>query len=170
MKKHNGMRPLDIVVLLKIIAKANNNWLMKDLAYELNISQSEISESLNRNMIAGLIAQDKRTIMRRFLYEFLKCGIQYVYPQLPGAITRGIATAHSALPLKRLIINDDVYVWPYAKGNERGQSIEPLHRSVPEVVQKDKKLYELLALVDALRVGRKRERFLAIRELELRIL
>lgn len=170
MKKHNGMRSLDIVVLLKIIAKANNNLLMKDLAYELGISQSEISESLNRSMLAGLIAQDKRSVMKRSLYEFLKYGIKYVFPQLPGAITRGIATAHSAPPLKSMIKSDDVFVWPYAKGNERGQSIEPLHRSVPEAVQKDMKLYELLALVDAIRIGRKREKSLAIRELESRIL
>lgn len=35
MKKHSGMRPHDIVVLLKIAAKKDSDWLMKDLAHEL---------------------------------------------------------------------------------------------------------------------------------------
>ena len=49
MKKHNGMRPHDIVILLKIAAKGKTQWFMKDLSYELSISASEISESLNRS-------------------------------------------------------------------------------------------------------------------------
>ena len=45
MRKHNGMRPQDIVVLLKIAAKKNAPWMMKDLAAELKISPSEVSEA-----------------------------------------------------------------------------------------------------------------------------
>ena len=51
----------------------------------------------------------------------------------------------------------------------RGQGIAPLYESVPLAAAKDQQLYELLALVDALRVGRARERALAIGELESRI-
>lgn len=47
MKKHNGIRPHDIAILLKIASKDQQNWYMKDLAYELGISASEISESIN---------------------------------------------------------------------------------------------------------------------------
>ena len=46
MKKHSGMRPLDIVVLLKIALYKGENWKAKDLASNLKISASEISESL----------------------------------------------------------------------------------------------------------------------------
>jgi len=53
MRKHNGMRPQDIIVLLKIISKNKTPWQNKDLASELFISQSEISDSLNRNSQAG---------------------------------------------------------------------------------------------------------------------
>ena len=38
-----------------------------------------------------------------------------------------------------------------------GQSIKPLFKSVPEAVQKDERLYEYLALVDAIRLGNQRE-------------
>ena len=76
---------------------------MKDLSFELNISASEISESINRSKIAGLIGPNKKSLMRLALMDFLEFGIRYVYPQKPGAIVRGIPTAHSASPLNNTI-------------------------------------------------------------------
>ena len=169
MKKHSGMRPHDIIVLLKIAAKGRKQWYMKDLSSELNISPSEISESINRSVYAGLIASNKRTLMKLALLDFLEHGIRYVYPQNPGAIVRGIPTAHSAPPLNNIIVSNEHFVWAYGKGKVRGQSIVPLYPSVTEAVQKDEKLYELLALVDAIRVGKAREKEIAINELRIRI-
>ncbi len=170
MKQHNGMRPQDIVVLLKISAKGSDKWQMKDIASELGISSSEVSESLHRSKIAGLIAADKKKLMKASLIEFLKYGLKYVYPQKPGALVRGMPTAHSYSPLKAMIRGKEAYVWSWADGKVRGQSIQPLIPSVPKACSKDKKLYELLALTDALRVGKTREQSLAIEELEKRIL
>lgn len=170
MKKHNGMRPQDIVILLKISAKGSKYWQMKDLSIELGISSSEVSESLNRSMFAGLIASDKKTLMKSALLEFLKHGLKYVYPQKPGALVRGMPTAHSCSPLKEMINSGEQYVWTWAEGTQRGQSIEPLHPLVPQACKNDEKLYNLLALTDALRVGKGREQNLAIKELEKRIL
>ena len=51
----------------------------------------------------------------------------------------------------------------------RGVEFSPLYKNVPAAAQRDPKLYELLALVDAIRDGRTRERELAIRELTIRI-
>jgi len=51
----------------------------------------------------------------------------------------------------------------------RGISFLPLHRSVPEAAMRDPKLYEMLALLDAIRDGRAREREIAVRELTKRI-
>ena len=161
MKKHNGMRPHDVVILLKIAAKSGEDWYMKDLSVELGISASEVSESLNRSAYAGLIAQNKKVLMKKSLLDFLENGLKYVYPVKPGAVLRGMPTAHSAPPLSNQIVSDEVYVWPHAKGTERGQSIEPLHSSVPEACKKDGRLYHLLTLVDALRVGKVREQEIA---------
>ncbi len=169
MKKHNGMRPHDIVVLLKIAAKVKNNWLMKDLSYELGISASEISESINRSVYANLITQDKKRLMRTALLEFLEHGIHYVYPQKPGSLARGIKTAHSAKPLNEIISSNEHFVIPYAKGDTRGQMIEPLHSNLAEACLKDADFYELIALSDALRVGNVREKKIAIQELKKRI-
>jgi hypothetical protein len=169
MKKHSGMRPHDIVVLLKIAAKQDRDWYMKDLSYELGISGSEISESINRSIIAGLIFPDKKRLMKSAIIDFLQYGLLYVYPQEPGALVRGMATAHSAPPLNDTIKSEEAYVWPYGKGNLRGQAIEPLHPNIPEACLKDQKFYELMALCDVLRVGRAREKNLAIEELKNRL-
>lgn len=158
MKKHSGMRPHDIVVLLKIAAKKDVPWLMKDLANELGISGSEISESLHRSSLAGLITKDKQHLMKLSILDFLEHGLRYVYPQQPGAKVRGIPTAHAAAPLSEVILSDEAYVWPYGEGKVRGESIEPLHPKVPEACLKDSEFYEYMALCDALRVGRAREK------------
>lgn len=170
MKKHSGMRPHDIVVLLKIAAKGKQQWFMKDLSSELNISASEISESINRSVIAGLLAPDKKNVMKLSLLDFLEFGLRYVYPEQPGALVRGIPTAHSAAPLKDIIVSKENYVWPSGKGTMRGQAISPLYPSVVDAVQKDDQLHELLALVDAIRVGRAREKEMAVKMLKDRIL
>jgi predicted transcriptional regulator len=169
MKKHNGMRPHDAVVLLKIAAKKGLLWTMKDLAIELKISASEVSESLARSVYAGLLSNDKKTLMKMALIEFLEHGLRYVYPQQPSYLTRGMATAHSANPLSKIIQSNEQVVWPYASGKVRGQAIVPLHRNVPIACTKDNDLYELLALVDGLRIGKARERQLAVEELKKRL-
>lgn len=164
------MRPHDIPVLLKIAAKGDCPWMMKDLSAELGISASEVSESLNRSAIAGLISPDKRRLMKQAILDFLEHGLRYVYPQRPGSLVRGIPTAHSALPIINEILSDESYVWPYWEGTVRGESIEPLYPNLPEACLKDPLFYEYMALCDALRVGRVREKNLAINELKKRLL
>lgn len=170
MKKHNGMRPLDIVILLKISMYKEENWLAKNLSNNLKISAGEISESLNRSVIAGLLGADKRTLMRKTLIEFLEFGLKLVFPQKPGALVRGIPTSLSAPPLNKLLNTDEIFVWPYSKGTYRGQAVEPLYKTVPEIAVQDEGLYALLALTDALRIGKVREQKIAIEELKKRIL
>ncbi len=60
-------------------------------------------------------------------------------------------------------------MWPDPEGEVRGVGLEPLHTAVPKAVRKDPVLYELLALIDALRDGRTRERQIAERELSGRL-
>jgi hypothetical protein len=163
------MKPQDIVILLKIVAIGNDNWQQKPLADSLGMSQSEVSQSVARSQYAGLLYGNGKQVMKSVLLEFLQFGLSYVFPQKPGPMVRGIATAHSALPLSQQIDSAENYVWPYAKGNQRGHGIVPLYPSVPEAALKDPTLYELLALTDAMRVGKARERTLAILELKKRI-
>jgi len=167
--KQQVMSPQDIVVLLKITTYGNYQWFQEKLANDLFISQSEVSKSLVRSKFAGLIDGSGKKVYKLALLEFLQHGIKYMFPERPGALVRGIPTAHSALPLSNIITSEEHYVWPFGKGKIRGQAITPLYPSVVDAVQNDQKLHELLALVDAIRVGRARERELAIKELKDRI-
>lgn len=155
MKEHNGMRPQDIVILLKIISLRDNNWLLKDLSKHLHISGSEVSESLNRSLIGGLIEADKHTVRKEELLEFLVYGLKHVYPAVEGHVSRGLPTGHSAPILKDEFVVDDLYVWPARGFSAKGITVKPLYSTVPEACKEDQTLYDLLALVDALRLGKR---------------
>jgi hypothetical protein len=80
-------------------------------------------------------------------------------------------TAHAAPPLN-LVFSADAEpppVWPDADGTVRGIEFSPLYKSVPQAAKRDAKLYQLLALVDAIRAGEGPEREAAVRELQLRL-
>jgi hypothetical protein len=173
MRKHKGMRPQDIPILIKILSYIRSehvNWQMKEIASDLKISPSEVSESLNRSYHADLIDKSKKNVSKMALLEFLIHGIRYVFPEKPGPILRGLKIAHSAPPLDKLIRSTEHYVWPDANGNIKGQAIEPLHPSVVEASKNDTFLYQCMALIDVLRVGRAREMSLAKQKLEKLIL
>ena len=169
MKGNNNLKPQDILILLKICLLGDQKWFQHTLSEDLNISQSEISECLSRSKYSGLIDASRKRVSVLNLLDFIQYGIKYVFPQQLGPIVRGIATAHSASPLDKEIQSDQNYVWPYARGDMRGQAILPLYKSVPKAVLKDKKLHEVLALVDAIRVGKVREQNLAIKFLRERL-
>lgn len=170
MRQQQGLKPQDIVLLLKLVASKGREWRQVNLAQELGLSQFEVSMALERAKNSGLLDPSKKRLMRAALEEFLLHGLKYVYPAQPGAMCRGLPTSHSAAPLSgRIVSNEDSYVWPFADGEVRGQAIEPLYESVPFAAKRDPELHELLALVDALRVGRARERQIAAEELKRRL-
>lgn len=164
------MRPQDIVILLKIVCYGNKSWNQLQMSEELFISQSEISQSIARSKYAGLLDDTGKNVRRLGLMEFIQYGIPYVFPQKPGAVVRGIPTAHSAPPLNKIIHSAENYVWPTGKGSLRGHSIIPLYQPVTKTILNDSLLYEFLALVDAIRVGRAREKTIAINELKKSLL
>ena len=163
------MRPQDIVVLLKKTTSRGRYMIKKELAASLHLSASEISESLERSRVAKLVDHSKSRVNIMALKEFLQYGIKYVYPLTPGKVVRGIATASAAPPINRyLSSNGDKFVWPTKNGSERGLEILPLYPTVTEAIQKDQELYELLVIVDSLRIGTPREQAIALAELAKR--
>lgn len=165
------LRPQDVLILLKLIARPAKDQRITDLAQEIGISPSEVSQGLERLKHVRLIQGNKREPIRANVYDFLVHGVPYAFPVVLGSIVRGIPTAHCAEPLADKIISseNDRYVWSHAEGNERGQAVSPLYPSVPGAAKKDPALYQLLALVDAIRLGRAREQKLAAKELKSRI-
>ncbi len=99
----------------------------------------------------------------RLLAEFVIHGARFVFvpDRLPLSI--GVPTSHSAPAFAGVFAPGSTdFVWPHPNGQVRGQGIEPLHPNVPFAAMQDAKLYEMLALFDALRIGRARERGMAI--------
>lgn len=82
------------MILLTILSLQLKVWLSVDIARFLRISPSEVSESLNRSDIAGLIDKNRKNVNANSFKEFLLYGLKYVFPVQPGAIVGGIPTAH----------------------------------------------------------------------------
>ncbi len=159
------MRPQDIVVLLKILCYGSKNWYSKDLSADLFLSSAEVSNSLQRSAISGLLDTDKKKVRAQSLFEFLVFGAPFVFSERPGFISRGIPTAHSHPFMMNHFSSDQLYVWPDAEGEQKGLSVQPLYPAVVKAVKKDDILYLMLALIDVLRVGKVREKQVAIAEL-----
>lgn len=158
MKSHNGMRPQDIVVLLKLAIHEKKPMTYRDLSYELDLSLSEVSESLHRSQVAGLIDAEKKKVHRLNLFDFIKHGLRFVFPQIPGTLVTGIATSHSHPRfIDKFVGTDPGFVWPDSKGDARGLALSPLYKGVPNASRKDEQLYLLLAAVDMTRIGKPRE-------------
>ena len=135
------------------------------MAAELSMSPSEVHAAVARAVASGLLhgAELAHRPNLNGLEEFLLHGMRYAFPAERGEPTRGVPTAYAAAPLSALIApgNDLPPVWPYPSGKVRGTAFLPLYRSAPKAALQDPLLYEYLALVDALRDGRARERKLA---------
>lgn len=170
MRKHNGMRPQDVAILLKIIALKKQNWQLQPLSNMLRISISEISESLNRSRTSGLIDFNKKRPNKLAILEFLEHGVKYVFPQEPGPMVVGLPTGHSHPFMKKSIKSNVNYVWPDRDGEVLGGSIEPFYNGQVAAAKEDPEFYKLLALVDVIRVGQVREASIAKDELKHAVL
>ncbi len=167
------MQGQDIALLLKLATQNDPQVLSKNLAESLFISASEVSKSLKRSAESGMlhIANGEKRVNRSALSEFLSHGFKYVFPPSKGSLVRGVPTSASAEPLKSHFMDDGELpeVWPYAEGKVRGIAFAPLYKGAPKAALVDSRFYGLLALCDAIRSGRTRERNLAIELLEKEI-
>jgi hypothetical protein len=167
------LKPQDIFVLLKLVALKSQKWTYNTLAVDLEMSPSEVHAAVKRSRSAHLAIEIENSIQPNLscLEEFMIYGLKYVFIPDRGGLTRGMPTGYAASPLKELLSSsgEPPPVWPDSLGEVRGESFSPLYKSVPNAARKDQKLYEFLALVDAIRDGRPRERELAIREIRDRL-
>lgn len=172
------MKPQDILIALKMqslcdqAGDAPPPWPQRFLAKETGVSLSEVSAACRRLEEAGLLDPARRRIVRSALREFLVHALKYVFPAGAGEISRGMPTGFAAEPLRGSFLapsDEPIPVWPDARGKSRGAALEPLYKSAPAAARKDARLYEYLALADAIRAGRARERIKAIEILSQRL-
>jgi hypothetical protein len=176
----------DIVILIKILSKMSSNpkgdtplFAQNALALHLCMSTSEVHTGITRLIQANLLGEIyKEALPRKKIIlpnlsaceEFLIFSVKYFFSTKLGAYTRGIITSYAAPAFENKIVvgESPIPVWPYAEGKERGLTLEPLYRSVPQSVMEhpDPEFYEYLTIVDAIRAGRPREREIAIKLLK----
>jgi len=168
------LKPQDIFVLLKLVVMGSRSWSYAGLAVELGMSPSQLHAAVKRALVAQLAVRQGERVMPHFrnLEEFLLHGLKYAFWAERGDLTRGMPTAHAAPPLAQMLVAtaaEPPPVWPDPEGEMRGMSFLPLYKLAPRAARADENLYELLALVDALRSGRAREREIAVKELKKRL-
>ncbi|MCC2624446.1 MAG: hypothetical protein K0R14_319 [Burkholderiales bacterium] len=166
MKEYKMISGRNIAVLLKIIAIKGKPWNQQMLSAELEIPQSEISNSLKRLRQSRLLIKTNTTdiVALSACEEFFVHGFRYVFPLNRVGKGKGIVTSYAAPIFKDAFPTDENKpIWINVLGNDEGVGIEPLYDRLPEVVLKnpDKEFYNLLTTVDALREQRVRERNIA---------
>lgn len=168
-----ALQPFDLVVLLKL-AIADGPRTDSQIAAGLHATAADIREALARAATAHLYSPSRRALNRLAFKEFLVHALYFAFPAelRPVKHRRGVPTAWSAAPLLGRIVGyeGDVAIWPIAGGPVAGAvAIEPLDERAIAIAQEDPAMHEMLALVDAIRAGRAREKELAKEAIVARI-
>ena len=167
------LKPQDLAIALKLVSM-KSRWIpYAELGDVMYLSRFEAHAAVQRLIAARLFYQsdnNPRPVMQS-LRQFVIYGARFAYPAVRGEMTIGFPTAHGVSPLRKLLVfsNEPLPVWPHAKGKVRGIALLSLYEKLPMAAMEDERLYELLALFDALRSGQTRERELAKKHLEDRL-
>ena len=169
------LKPQDLLLLLKVAAHPPQRWTYAALGEALSVSASEAHASVRRAVASGLAVAPSRTEwspVRPNLLEFMLHGVRYVWPAMLGPAKRGVPTAFGAEPLASQLTTapGEAPVWAHPDGKAKGPTLAPLYRTAPQAALADPSLYRLLALLDALRTGRARERNLAAKLLQAELM
>lgn len=159
------LAPIDLTVLLYLVsADLGPRWTQVQVAGGLGIAQSNVHRALTQLGRSELLRG--REPDRRALRDLLVFGVRYVYPAVLGPPARGLATAHAGPTLASKVRAPQDYVWPWDGAEGFGVAIAPLHPRVPAAAARCVAFYELMALVDVMRVGRVREREVAVQRMD----
>lgn len=154
---------------------------VRNLGNSLGISKTEISSSLRRSIESNLLAFKEIKIERminlndfdwminaKALFNLIQHGFPYFYPIKQIGMTYGLETGFAAPILSGELTSagDKPYVWATEHGNALGLGIEPIYKSVPFAASNDEYVYNCFALIDAFRIGRPREKHIALNILE----
>lgn len=169
------LKPQDLLVLLKVAGHPPQRWTYAALGEALSMSASETHASVKRAVASGLAVAPSRAEwapVRPNLLEFMVHGVRYIWPAAVGPVKRGVPTAFGAEPLASQLTAapGEAPVWAHPEGKAKGPTLSPLYRTAPQAALADPALHRLLALLDALRTGRVRERSLAAKLLEAELM
>lgn len=163
----------DIALIIKLLIKqkVNEKIEFKGIAYELFISQSEVSKGIIRLEKSKLLLRNNDNeieIHKRELVEMLIHGFKYFFPSEINILTRGIATAYSPPLIKQYMLHEKPYVWPYINGKNKGLALTPIYKTLPNALDRfpDEHFYKIMSALDLIRLGGNRENKIASEILE----
>ncbi len=167
-REQNMLKPADIAVLLYLYLHPRETYA--HMAATLGVSTSTCHAAVGRLLRSGLVhrtGRDDRKVAVAPMLEFLQFGVPYAFPPETVSRARGIPTGIAAYSAARhSTVADEVHaVWPSPLGRATGTGVRPLVPGAPNTATLDPALYDLLVLVDALRLGDARERDTARGEL-----
>ena len=147
------LKSQDVLLLCKLLVQKKEGKVRQlDLSQDLGITQSEVSTGFDRLIKSRLIDPNTKKPNLAMAFEFLENSVKFFFPAETTEYTVGIPTSVFAKPLANLLLQKgESLVWPTIKGNKKGIGLKPIHESVPFATNLDPKLYELLAVLDALR-------------------
>lgn len=138
----------------------------RTLADDLSLSVSTAHAAVKRLKLAGLVRPSSAgigTVNRHALLEFLEHGVRYAFPAVAGAPTRGVPTAHAGPVFAEVMDSAEALVWEDPQGTVEGRALSPMLPRAGRLAERAPGTYALLTAVDALRIGRARERDIARR-------
>ncbi|HMJ01372.1 MAG TPA: hypothetical protein VK506_00440 [Conexibacter sp.] len=159
-----GMQAANLLPLLALLRRGRDaRWTVRSLAAELRMPPAAVQRSLARLGETPVYDAARRRVDRSSAIELLEHALPFVAPVRLGAPTRGVRTAWAAPVLSgRFAPTDELPpVWPAPEGDVRGLSVAPLHPAAVEIARGDPWMYEMLALVDGVRLGDVRVRGVA---------
>ncbi|GAB1268957.1 hypothetical protein NBRC116493_22100 [Aurantivibrio infirmus] len=165
------LKSQDSLIAVAIWSLQNDKKVMsiRELAAWLGVSQGEISKGAKRLIGAGLLVDrgGQWHPQVNALLEWLSYGVRYAYPIKQSGFGRGVPTAWNCPHIhSELVAPVPAYVWSRPGGEVEGVIIEPIHPKVPQSAIDDLGTYQVMALVDAIRMGKPRELAIARKELK----
>ena len=154
-----------MLVACKLFAlgETGQYWTYASVAAAVEISTSEVHDALKRCRSAQLVVPMRETeiVSKKHFYDLLVFAVPRIFYAVRGGLDLGWPTGvqlPTLLPsfegLRPEPLKDALpLVWPDPKGTTRGETLLPIYPSVPEAARKDAGLYELLALIDVVRLG-----------------
>ena len=157
--KQITLRPSDVVVVCQLTITSDASF--QALAASIGLSVGECHNAVRRLGLASLLNPVSRRPAGELLARFLVHGVPYAFPAQVGAAAVGVATGASSLVPGSQPSSLEAYVWPDLDGTAQGMALTPLFPNATSLPARNSALYEILALIDALRIGHAREKKVA---------
>ena len=165
------LKPQDLAAVLAVCVCPDPQWSFQTLSAWMGVAPSYLFYALKRAGESGLYRAEARSVNRLGMMEFIQHGARWGFYVQLGSRVRGVPTAHSGPVLAGQLAYEAAaaVVWPSPRGLVVGQSLDPLYPQAISTTEGAPELYQVLTLVDAVRLGRRRDTELALDELRARL-